>query len=444
MSESIIKVENVKVIYNQGQSNEVRSLDGVSTEIFPQEYAIIHGPSGCGKSTLLYAISGLQATTEGVVTVGGQDLAKMNKKEKVNLHRLTIGMVFQAFYLIPSLNIIDNVCLPKAFDGVALKERREIGMKLLQRFGIAEQADKFPNQLSGGQKQRVAIARSLINNPSIILADEPVGNLDSASAENVLEILKELNEVDKKTVILVTHSDEHLHYGDRIISMKDGKIVGEEVNREKRPKDVVERELKEEPSSVSNELRLLARVFKGITAQQAAALLVPYKAKQLMHYVLSELTDEQVSSAESFLKELLFRNIQTVDFEKKLDLDFEEGGADWNKTRAHNFSQRIGGLIKEAELIAENDPQRAVLLAEYLEKVFNFKLDGELNLRFQTFLRLRLESKIDSAELEKRLDASKVLGGLGFYKATAGRIAREVEMIMLLKFSNQDVEKIKT
>ncbi|TSD01617.1 MAG: Uncharacterized protein Athens071425_346, partial [Parcubacteria group bacterium Athens0714_25] len=228
MKEPIIKTKDLRVIYNQGKSNEVRSLEDANVEIYPQEYVIIFGPSGCGKSTLLYSISGLQAPTYGDVFIEGKKLAEMNKKERVNLHRNNIGMVFQAFYLVPSLSIIGNVCLPKSFSGVAKKIREKDGMKLLQRFSIAEQATKFPNELSGGQKQRVSIARSLINNPQIILADEPVGNLDSESAENVLRILKELNEIDKKTIILVTHNPEHLHFADRIIHMKDGRIVREE------------------------------------------------------------------------------------------------------------------------------------------------------------------------------------------------------------------------
>ncbi len=233
-----IEIENLSVIYNQGQSNEVRSLENVNLEIYPQEYVIIFGPSGCGKSTLLYSISGLQRPTYGTVKVDGQDINKISKKEQVEFHRRKIGMIFQAFYLIPSLNIIDNVCLPKIFTGDSQKERREAAMKLLHRFGIAEQADKFPSELSGGQKQRVAIARSLINNPDIILADEPVGNLDSKSSHNVMMILKELNEIDKKTIILVTHDPNHLAYGDKIVHMKDGKIIKVEiVEKKKSPKE---------------------------------------------------------------------------------------------------------------------------------------------------------------------------------------------------------------
>ena len=197
-SNPIIKTKGLKVIYNEGKPNEVRSLEGVDVSIYPQEYIIIFGPSGCGKSTLLYSISGLQRPTYGEVEVEGKKIFEMSKKEMLKLHQTGVGMIFQAFYLVPSLRVIDNVGLPKSFLGERPSVRKESAMQLLRRFSIAEQHNKFPNQLSGGQKQRVSIARSLINNPSIILADEPVGNLDSESAKNVMQILKELNEVDKK------------------------------------------------------------------------------------------------------------------------------------------------------------------------------------------------------------------------------------------------------
>jgi putative ABC transport system ATP-binding protein len=435
MAEPIIEVKNLRVIYNQGKSNEVRSLDDVSVKIFPQEYIIIHGPSGCGKSTLLYSIAGLQMPTYGEVTIEGNNLSQMKKKDKVKLHRTGVGMIFQAFYLIETLSVLDNVCLPETFMGTELERRREDGMRLLHRFGIAEQARKFPSQLSGGQKQRVAIARSLINNPQIILADEPVGNLDSESAKNVLKILKELNEVDKKTVIMVTHNPEHLVYGDRIITMRDGKIVSEEINKDKRPIEEIEKEIAEQPIEITPELRILMRTFKGLTAQQVGALLVPYKAKQLLSHVLSELSEEQVGSAEGILKELLFNNIRTEDFADMLDSRFEDGGANWNRLRAKSFAQRIIEMLQMMKILAGSSKEAAVSLSEYLAKLFDLKLDQNLINRFQAFLKLRIESRIDHSGLESRLDTSRRLGGMGMYKGTVEKILKEIDVLMLLKYS---------
>lgn len=434
-ADPIIKTEKLRVIYNQGKSNEVRALDGVDISIFPHEYVIIHGPSGCGKSTVLYSIAGLQAPTYGEVKVSEKNLSQMKEKEKVELHRTGIGLVFQAFYLIPSLSVIDNVCLPQVFGGKSMEERKQRAIELLRRFGIAEQAYKFPSQLSGGQKQRVAIARSLVNNPQIILADEPVGNLDSESAQNVLEILKELNEVDKKTVIMVTHNNEHLHYADRIIHMKDGIVISEEINHDKRPISVIKEELAIEPEKVSPELRVLIRSFENLTSQQIGVLLIPFKAKQLLSHILSELTGEQIASAENFLKELLFKNIDLKSFQNNLDLDYKKGGAGWNKKRAESFSDRVRRVLDQVEVFKSEPVNAAISVSNYLLDFFDIDLTPELVQRFRSFVKLRIENKLDRFGLEQRFDAPKALGGIGLYKPTSDRVVRELEIILLLKYS---------
>lgn len=439
MSQPIIKVDKLKVIYNQGKSNEVRSLDDVSLEIFPEEYVIIFGPSGCGKSTLLYAMSGLQSPTEGEVELSGMKLSGMNKKERVKLHQSGAGMIFQAFYLIPSLTILDNVCLPKVFVGESRKERMEAGENLLARFGIGEQAHKFPSQLSGGQKQRVSIARSLVNNPDIIFADEPVGNLDSESAENVLNILKELNEVDKKTIILVTHNPEHLGFADRVIYMRDGKMVKEEVNREKRPKEAVRKEQSEmeQGMNVSSELRMLMRTFSNLSPEQIGALLMPYKADQLLSHVLSELTEEQIDSAGEFLKQWLLGNLDKTSFTDKLNDDMKEGGAGWNKTRAESFADRVDGIFKQAEILKLKGPDLAAeVIGKYLQKLFSLKLDQEKFDLLVSFLKLRIADEIDRTELRSKLDNPFKKGGLGLYKNTAEKVSREMEIIKFINYQS--------
>lgn len=434
MSDPIIVVDKLRIIYNQGKSNETRALEETNLTIYPQEYVIIFGPSGCGKSTLLYSISGLQSPTYGDVLIQGTSIAKMTREEELELHQTKLGMIFQAFYLISSLNILENVCLPKVFRGEAPKERRQVGFSLLRRFGIAEQADKFPNQLSGGQKQRVAIARSLVNNPEIILADEPVGNLDSESAENVLKILKELNTVDKKTVIMVTHNPEHLIYADRVIHMKDGRVVKEEVFKEKRPVEAKKKPEMEE-SQESSELKMLMASFKSLLPQQIDVLLVPFKAKQLLAHLLSQLSEEQISMAEAFLKELLFKNIDTKIFQERLDLDLNEGGAGWNRLRAESFSARTQEILDQSQQLKMSPGTGAVTLEQYLTTFFHLKLSQEQKLRLQAVLKLRLESKIGQVEMQKRFDTRVTLGGVGIHRGTAEKMVREIEIIMLLKYS---------
>ena len=436
MSDPIIEVKNLKVTYNKGKSNEVRALEDVNLKIYPKEFVIFFGPSGCGKSTLLYAISGLQAPTEGDVTVQNKDLFRMTKAQMVEYHQTGMGMVFQAFYLISSLNVIDNVCLPKVFRGESIEERKKEGIKLLHRFSIVEQAQKFPEQLSGGQKQRVSISRSLINNPEIILADEPVGNLDSESAKNVLQILKELNEIDKKTVILVTHNAEHLSFADRVIYLRDGKIIKEEVNMEKRPMGA-EDEAKMTVEELSGELKVLMRTFKNLSITQVGALMVPFKANQLMSHVLSEMNEEQIGAANSFLKELLFYNINLDQLGKNLDLDYAKGGAGWDKRKAEKFKERVGEIVKQAEIIRKSNSQVAVVsLSQYLIDLFKLNLDTEMKMRFESLLRQRIEAKLDRVEFQKKVDVSRAMGGINLNRITAEKVSREVEIIMLIKFSD--------
>jgi len=435
--EPLISIDKLRVIYNQGKPNETRSLEETNLQIFPREYVIIYGPSGCGKSTLLYSIAGLQKPTYGDITINGKAFSKMTKREMLELHQTGIGLVFQAFYLIPSLTILDNVCLPQAFRGKKRADRNQDGFQSLRRFGILEQADKYPSQLSGGQKQRVAISRALINNPKIILADEPVGNLDSESARNVLQILKDLNEVDQQTIIMVTHNPEHLAYADRIIHMRDGRIIKEEVNREKRPVEAVKTDMivqqKEDPAT--RELSILMSSFKSLLPQQVNMLLVPYKAKQLLSHLLSDMNEEQITTAENLIRETLFRNITVQDLMERLDLDYEKGGGGWNQIRAKHFTERIRKILEQVESIKKSPEESSLTFATYLIELFHLTLDPTNLLRFQNILSLRIGSKIARAEMKRRLDLPEIQGGIGLYSQTAEKIAREVEIVMLLKYS---------
>ena len=435
--EPLISLKDLRVIYNQGKSNEIRALEETNLEIYPEEYVIIYGPSGCGKSTLLYSIAGLQKPTYGDVSIEGKWFSEMNKREMLSLHQDIIGLIFQAFYLIPSLSVLANVCLPRVFRGERKTSREEEGVKSLRRFSIVEQADKYPSQLSGGQKQRVAIARALINNPKIVLADEPVGNLDSESARNVLQILKELNEIDKQTIIMVTHNPEHLAYADRVIHMRDGRIIQEEVNKEKRPVEATEKKLPTitDDSPESKELNLLMSSFKSLLPQQVDVLLVPFKAKQLLSHLLSQLSEEQVSMAETLVREVLFRNIDTSEMTKRLDLSYEKGGGDWNKTRAESLATRVREILEQVTFIKDHPEDAARFLTAYLIRHFHMKLDTEQEARLRAILAARIESKIGQVETLKRLDLSFASGGVGLYRPTAERISREVEIIMLLKYS---------
>jgi putative ABC transport system ATP-binding protein len=438
-----VVVKDLNVIYNKGKSNEVRSLEEVDLEIFPQEYVIIFGPSGCGKSTLLYSISGLQKPTSGMVTVDGEDISTYKKRKSAWFHRRKIGMVFQSFHLIGSLNVLDNVCLPKTFDGGGVEERKAKARDLLERFAIANQANKFPMELSGGQQQRVSIARSLMNNPDIILADEPVGNLDSKSSHSVMEILKELNEIDKKTIILVTHDPAHLRYGDKIVHMVDGKIV--KIEQTKKINSSVESYVMKDGKArgdlikeeyIPLDLRHLMRSFSGLTANQISNLLVPFKAQQLFSHLFFSMTNDQIEKAIKKVEDFLYTRISFDDFFEGLDMDIEKGGAGWDRRVAESFSTQIKQLVEKANEISFTEKEKtARSLAEYFKSKWNLDLSDEKVVELAGIILDRLENRIGKDEFQELINFSKEKNGMSFNKRTAIKISRELELLLLLRYS---------
>ncbi len=224
----IIRAENVWKVYGKGDA-ATYALKGVNVEIYPGEFAAIMGPSGSGKSTLMHILGLLDTPTKGHVYVHGWDVSKLSEDERAIIRRKTIGFVFQQYNLSPSLTALENVELPMLFAGVPAKQRRERARKLLEMVDLGNRLYHYPSQLSGGQQQRVAIARALANDPEIILADEPTGNLDTERGEKVMEIFHRLNE-DGKTVVLVTHDPEIAKHAERVILIRDGEIKGVKKN----------------------------------------------------------------------------------------------------------------------------------------------------------------------------------------------------------------------
>jgi putative ABC transport system ATP-binding protein len=223
VSEFIVRTRDVHKIYLMGKV-EVHALRGVTLDIKRGEYISIMGPSGSGKSTLFNMIGGLDKPTSGSVYINEVDLAQLDAYELAWLRCRTIGYIFQTFNLIPVMTALENVTLPMIFAGVPEDERRDRGMELLKRVGLAERWNHKPFELSGGQQQRVAIARALANDPDIILADEPTGNLDLRTGKEIIELLKELNEEKGVTIISATHDLKMIDVSDRVIWIRDGQI----------------------------------------------------------------------------------------------------------------------------------------------------------------------------------------------------------------------------
>jgi putative ABC transport system ATP-binding protein len=223
---SIVVTENLTKIYGVGETAVV-ALDHVNTAVEMGEFVAIMGPSGCGKSTLLHLIGGLDTPTEGRVVLDGRDLSALNDDALTDLRRHKIGFVFQFFNLIPVLPAVDNAALPMLLDGLKPNQARERAADWLKRLGLGDRSQSRPDQLSGGQQQRVAIARALAMEPAVVLADEPTGNLDTRSGDDIAGLLRQIASEWKRTVIMVTHDPRIAAYADRIIFLKDGKVVDE-------------------------------------------------------------------------------------------------------------------------------------------------------------------------------------------------------------------------
>ena len=202
----------------------VRAVDGVDLTVAPGETVAIMGPSGCGKSTLLYLLGGLDRPTGGEIWLDGQDLSRLSERALARLRREAIGFVFQAFHLMDELTAVENVELPALLAGRASRAARQRAQELLERVGLASRAGFLPSQLSGGQRQRVAVARALVADPLVVLADEPTGNLDSASARDVLQLFDQLHGAGQ-TLVIVTHDVQVAATADRMISMRDGAFI---------------------------------------------------------------------------------------------------------------------------------------------------------------------------------------------------------------------------
>jgi len=224
----MIELENVSKIYKMGQT-KVHALDGINLHIDAGEMAAVMGPSGSGKSTLMAILGCLDIPTEGVYRLEGEPVEKLNENQLAQVRSRKVGFVFQQFNLLPRTSALENVMLPLLYDGVHGKARTEKAKAALETVGLADRMNHHPNQLSGGEQQRVAIARALVNDPTILLADEPTGNLDTKTGEEIIGLFQKLHEEKGQTVIYVTHDAFIARHTQRIIRLVDGKIISDEL-----------------------------------------------------------------------------------------------------------------------------------------------------------------------------------------------------------------------
>jgi putative ABC transport system ATP-binding protein len=230
MSEEIIKLKLITKHYKVG-THIVKALQNISVKIYKNEYVALMGPSGSGKSTLMNILGCLDTPTSGQYILNSKDVSKLNDNELAEIRNKEIGFVFQTFNLLPRSTALDNVTLPMVYAGMGKQKRMERAMEVLEQVQLSDRVTHKPNELSGGQRQRVAIARALVNKPSIILADEPTGNLDSKTSIEIMGLLEEIHDLGN-TIILVTHEEDIARHAHRIIRLKDGFVDTDEVNHD--------------------------------------------------------------------------------------------------------------------------------------------------------------------------------------------------------------------
>ena len=228
--DKVIEVKNLYKLYRVGDE-VVRALDGVDFEIYEGEFCAIVGTSGSGKSTLLNMLAGLEKPTKGEVIISHHHIEKLNEEQLVRFRRENVGFIFQSFHLLGTMNALENVALPLSFRGVPREVRMKEADKMLELVNLKKHKNHLPNQMSGGQQQRVGVSRALVVNPKIIFADEPTGNLDSHTSEEVMELMQRVVQEQKKTLVMVTHDAHLATYADRVFHIRDGKILKIEDNR---------------------------------------------------------------------------------------------------------------------------------------------------------------------------------------------------------------------
>ena len=320
----IIKIENVNLWYDKGRPIEVHALKNINISIEKGDYAAFFGPSGCGKTSMLYALSGIDRFQEGKVFINDRDISGLTNQELAIFRQTGIGIVFQQFNLVPSLTVLKNVALPMLFVGVSSKKAEIEARKLIDRLDLSKYIDRYPYELSGGQQQRVGIARALANNPPIIIADEPLGNLDSVNAKIVLEFLKELNEKDGRTVIMVTHEAWSLRDVKTIFHMKDGQINEEEKTNKGSVADSLSKQLHDQLASMSGDSNTNNENDKE----------EKISARVLANFLLRGYSMDEIRRFETFVNQRFSNKIDKKEFQKLIKKPFKDGGVGlWKKWR---------------------------------------------------------------------------------------------------------------
>lgn len=426
----IIKIENLNLWYEKGKSIEVHALKNINISIERGDYVAFFGPSGCGKTTMLYSISGIDRFQEGKVLINDRDISGLTNQELAIFRQTGIGIVFQQFNLVPSLNVLKNVALPMLFVGVTSEKAEIEARKLIERLNLTEFADRYPYELSGGQQQRVGIARALANNPPIIIADEPLGNLDSVNAKMVLEFLKELNEKDGRTIIMVTHEAWSLRDVKTIFHMKDGTITDTEKMQSDTVAASLSKHLYEQISSVSSN-------NSEINKEEEEKI----SARILANFLLRGYSMDEIRRFESFVNDRFEDKLDKKELLKLINKPFKDGGVGLWKKKAERVTDYLEGIVKERKDVLfiyntiEKNPEIAI--GDEIKEIRKWLLEGYTgNISpiqaeaLDQVISDRIRGFIPSDKVVEILDLANSKFGVGLSFRAAQVIAEKLELVI--------------
>lgn len=430
MAKPLIVCRDLSIIYNKGKQNEFRALTGVNTDIFEGEYIILFGASGSGKSTLMYSIQGSLPPGEGTLLIRGDDIYAYPPSERVYFQRHVMGIIFQQFNLIPSLSVLDNVALPMIFANADRQTRERRAQSLLDRFGVGHVSHKIPAMLSGGQQQRVSVARSMVNDPKILLADEPTGNLDSVSTQQVMDKIDEINTFDRRTIIMVSHNAAHLSYAHRVYYLKDGLVVREVVNPQRKQIKPVK-----EGETIVTELEQLARLYPYDSIPSL-------RVKSLVNYLTQDYTFDQIVRLEHVLHMYLSGKIDQKVLLKGLTRPYQEGGVEIDHKTAKNMATTATRLIEQSADIRryrarkDNDGvffsqhELAQRLHNHVQESYHLRMSDVQSTNLVELIADRVTGVTSESEFNERLQQKVSTGGLGFSEKRADDITRYFEKLV--------------
>lgn len=430
VAKPFIVCRDIDITYNAGKSNEFKALQKVNTDIYEGEYIILFGASGSGKSTLMYSIQGSLPPSNGTLLIKGEELYSYPPAERVYFQRHVMGIIFQQFNLIPSLTVLDNVALPMIFCDADKATRNRRAMSLLERFGVGPVAHKITPMLSGGQQQRVSVARSMVNDPKILLADEPTGNLDSVSTQQVMDKIDEINTFDRRTIIMVSHNAAHLSYAHRVYYIKDGFVVREVANPQRKQIKPVK-----EGETIVTELEQLARLYPYDSVETL-------RVKSLTNFLTQSYTFDQILRLEKAIGMLIAGKIHIDHFVKMLTTKYDDGGVGIEERVAKKMAQSAASLVSQAGDIrryrANQGEQKAFFeqhkfaerLKEHVEKVHRLQLSKEQTKNLVELIADRVTGVTGEDDFNERLMKGIRSGGLSFDLKEADDVTRYFEKLI--------------